>query len=70
MAGEDNLFVAITLHSNRVAPVSYIPPGKDAPPRVPGPEAEDTVCVVLSKSSDGLTWAMAQSIGKSDSRWG
>lgn len=66
--GDDSPFISITLHSNLGTPVSYLPdsPAKEAPLRVPGPDAEDTVCLVLSTSS----WAMAQSIGKWDARWG
>ncbi|KAF8553580.1 hypothetical protein OG21DRAFT_1510027 [Imleria badia] len=69
---DNSPFISITLHSNLGTPVSYLPdsPTKEPPPRVPGPEAEDTVCLVLSKSSDKSTWAMAQSIGKWDARWG
>ena len=55
-----------------MAPVSYLPdsPAKEAPPKMPDPEGEDTVCVMVSKSSDKLTWAITESIGKWDARWG
>jgi len=70
--GDNNPFISITLHSNLTTPVSYVPesPDKEAPPRVPGPEAEDTVCLVLSEGSGKSTWAIAQSIDKWDARWG
>ena len=71
-SGDNNSFISITLHSNLMTPVSYMPesPTKETPPRVPGPEAEDTVCLVLSKNSGKSTWAIAQSVGKWDARWG
>ncbi|KAN0088373.1 Ribonuclease P 40kDa (Rpp40) subunit domain containing protein [Tylopilus felleus] len=67
-SGDKDLLVSVTLHSNLMTPVSYMPesPAKEAPLRVPGPEAEDTTCVIFSKS----TWAIAQGIGKWDARWG
>lgn len=65
-------FISITLHSNLVTPVSYIPESlaKEAPLRVPGLEAEDSVCLVLSKLPNRSTWAIGQSVGKWDARWG
>ena len=70
--GDNHRFISITLHSNLMAPVSYLPdsPAKEAPPKMPDPEGEDTVCVMVSKSSDKLTWAITESIGKWDARWG
>ncbi|KAL4072807.1 ribonuclease P 40kDa subunit-domain-containing protein [Scleroderma yunnanense] len=67
-------FISVTMHSNPMAPVSYIPPScltsgvemKDTPPRVPRPDADDTVCLVLTKD----TWLLGQNIGKWDARWG
>ena len=68
---EQRSFISVTMHSNPMAPISYIPPQcftemKDTPPRVPHPDAEDTICLVLTKD----TWMLAQSIGKWDARWG
>ncbi|KAH0836760.1 Pantoate-beta-alanine ligase-domain-containing protein [Lanmaoa asiatica] len=70
--GDDDHFISITLQSNLMTPVSYMPesPAKEAPPRVPSAEAEDTICLILSKTSNESTWAMGQSIGKWDARWG
>ncbi|KAI9464732.1 ribonuclease P 40kDa subunit-domain-containing protein [Boletus coccyginus] len=69
-SGDNNSFISITLHSNLTTPVSYMVESKEAPLRVPGPEAEDTVCLILSKSADRSTWAIAQSVGEWDARWG
>ncbi|KAG8221041.1 Pantoate-beta-alanine ligase-domain-containing protein [Butyriboletus roseoflavus] len=71
-SGDEHPFVSVTLHSNLTTPVSYISesPTKEAPLRVPGPEAEDTICLILSKTPSKSTWAIGQSIGKWDARWG
>ncbi|KAF8448910.1 hypothetical protein L210DRAFT_3388089 [Boletus edulis BED1] len=71
-SGDKSLFMSIALHSNLVTPLSYMPESlaKEAPLRVPGPEAEDTVSLVVSRSSGMSSWAIAQSIGKWDARWG
>lgn len=69
-SGDNNSFISITLHSNLTTLVSYMVESKEAPLRVPGPEAEDTVCLILSKSADRSTWAIAQSVGEWDARWG
>ncbi|KAG9313101.1 ribonuclease P 40kDa subunit-domain-containing protein [Chiua virens] len=68
----DKPFIAVTLRSNLVTPVSYLPEstGKEAPLRVPGLEAEDTVCFILSKLTNKTTWAIGENIGKWDARWG
>lgn len=71
---DESSFISVTLHSNPMTPISYIPPQcisssaemKDPPPRVPHADAEDTVCLVLTKD----TWMSGQSIGKWDARWG
>ncbi|KAF9240609.1 ribonuclease P 40kDa subunit-domain-containing protein [Melanogaster broomeanus] len=71
--------ISIIMHSNVTAPVSYVPssaPGvseasdREAPLRVPSREAEDTSCLIVSCTSGRPTWALGQSIGKWDARWG
>ncbi|KAF9240612.1 hypothetical protein BU15DRAFT_45598 [Melanogaster broomeanus] len=71
--------ISIIMHSNVTGPVSYIPssaPGvseasdREAPLRVPSREAEDTSCLIVSCTSGRPTWALGQSIGKWDARWG
>ncbi|KAF9224039.1 hypothetical protein BS17DRAFT_830120 [Gyrodon lividus] len=74
-------FISIIMHSSVMAPVSYIPQassapvsralGREAPSRVPSREAEDTSCLILSYTTSGRpTWAIGESIGKWDARWG
>ncbi|KAG6328990.1 hypothetical protein ID866_10100 [Astraeus odoratus] len=69
---DDASFISVIMHSNPIAPVSYIPPSsigsamEETPPRVPRLDAEDTLCLVLANN----TWMLGQSIGRWDARWG
>jgi len=67
-------FVSLTSHAFPSAPVSYIPPGKDAnlktPARVPSPDGEDTWSLVVAQEGDAKRWCLAESIGPLDTRWG
>jgi len=78
-------FVSITANKFLTSPVSYIPPnmGKDSPMRAPRDEAEDTWSLILSFDRDNSvettredtgtkdgSWAMIESVGKWDMRWG
>ncbi|KIK85609.1 hypothetical protein PAXRUDRAFT_696233 [Paxillus rubicundulus Ve08.2h10] len=72
--------ISIIMHSDVLTPVSYIPlpsstsvsegSDREAPLRVPSREAEDTSCLILSCASERPLWAMAESIGTWDARWG
>ncbi|KAF8835515.1 hypothetical protein BDN67DRAFT_1039622 [Paxillus ammoniavirescens] len=72
--------ISIIMHSDVMAPVSYIPltspasvsegSDREAPLRVPSREAEDTSCLILSYASERPLWAIGESIGKWDARWG
>lgn len=72
--------ISVTAHAFLTSPVSCIPESrKDAPLRVPRNDAEDTWCLFLVPQPSGPTdteekntgnWAIAESIGKWDMRWG
>lgn len=77
-------FVSITALGT-LSPVSYIPSGKNATLRVPHEEAEDTWTLMLTPGNDefdgqettknvtddkNYQWALIESIGKWDARWG
>jgi len=72
-------FLSFVGHGVPGSPVGYIPPGdsRNAPLRAPRPESEDTWSLILSNNSDTSTttspapqWALAESIGQWDTRWG
>ncbi|GLB41658.1 putative ribonuclease P 40kDa (Rpp40) subunit [Lyophyllum shimeji] len=79
---EKRPFVAITAHACSASPVSYIPPSLssagaarsgDGPTRFARAEGEDTWCLFAmpgSADSEALDWAMVESVGQYDTRWG
>ncbi|KAG5654183.1 hypothetical protein H0H81_006565 [Sphagnurus paluster] len=68
-------FVAITAHACTASPVTYIPPGPrsgDGPVRLARTDGEDTWCLFAMPGSvsQSLDWAMVESLGQYDTRWG
>ncbi|OJA20456.1 hypothetical protein AZE42_06083 [Rhizopogon vesiculosus] len=79
-ATDQHAFVAITRHGYGISPVGMIPlsslapeaslnTARDAPLRSPGPDAEDTGCLIVGPGKDGK-FVLAESIGRWDTRWG
>jgi len=77
---ETKPFIAITSHAYPVSPVSYIPPSTltgtasalENPVRLPRRDGEDTWCLlaVPGDSSPLEEWALVESLGQYDARWG
>ncbi|KAG0709433.1 ribonuclease P 40kDa subunit-domain-containing protein [Suillus ampliporus] len=75
----DHAFVATTRHGCCTSPVGIIPLSlaldgssdsvRDAPLRAPGPNAEDTGCLILGLGQNG-NFVLAENIGRWDARWG
>ncbi|OBZ73590.1 hypothetical protein A0H81_06348 [Grifola frondosa] len=71
-------FVCITSQGVPTSPVSYLPPHRliKTPLRAPRAESEDTWSLLFSnggqnyQTEDNLWWALAESIGQWDMRWG
>ncbi|KAF5373274.1 hypothetical protein D9615_007397 [Tricholomella constricta] len=76
-------FVAITAHAHSASPVAYIPTSARSgssgagagggPVRMARAEGEDTWCVFAmpgAADSHSLEWAMVESVGQYDTRWG
>ncbi|KAI0773325.1 ribonuclease P 40kDa subunit-domain-containing protein [Trametes elegans] len=67
-------FVAVTAQCIGSSPVSYLPTesSKVPPVRVPRRDAEDTWSLVYAKdpADGGSWWALAESVGQWDQRWG
>lgn len=73
-------FVSVTSHALSESPLSYISPtvlvaGAKAsldslPVRVPRSDGEDTWCALLAPANGGISWAMVESLGQWDTRWG
>ncbi|KAG6840569.1 hypothetical protein C0991_005758 [Blastosporella zonata] len=68
-------FVAITAHKCAASPVSYISPSsspQDRPARLPRADGEDTWCLFATPGAESrsIDWALVESLGQYDTRWG
>lgn len=82
MNDKSGSFASVTSRALSESPLSYIPPavltagakaGVDSlPVRVPRSNGEDTWCAVLTPANDeeGISWAIVESLGQWDTRWG